>query len=324
LLQDEWIQIAPVGDHPHEQGIQRLDGVSIANMAKRFNSLASRVGRVFSGVPLFEGHHDTDPEKYPNGKSFAWVMELQDRAGEGLWGKLKWTNEGRDLVTSGNYKFVSPVWTAREVGQENGRTVYRPEALVSLALTNLPNLPLLPLANEKTTKGNLKTLIEILELKAEASGEEICAAAETLSNARRTEGERAVMLANQLAAETNRANAERAARIELVLANAVLGKRMTLAEKDHWRGELEKDFAVAEEALGKRRPVLNGESQTRALGNERGQYETPAARSLAIKIHMDQKRAQGVKQEDAWAQTRVELAPVFEMMEGAGAGAGKA
>jgi len=42
-------------------------------------------------------------------------MELQDRAGDGLWGRVKWTNEGRAMVTSGNYKFISPVWNVREV-----------------------------------------------------------------------------------------------------------------------------------------------------------------------------------------------------------------
>jgi phage I-like protein len=179
LLQDDWIQIAPLGDHPHQLGIQRIDAAAVTAMANRFNCFSARLGRLFSGVPLFEGHHDTDPEKYPNGKSFAWVMELQDRAGDGLWGRVKWTNEGRAMVTSGNYKFISPVWNAREIARENGRPVFRPESLLSLALTNLPNLPLPPLANEQC---NMNTITQILALPETATADEICAAVTTLKN----------------------------------------------------------------------------------------------------------------------------------------------
>jgi hypothetical protein len=168
VLQDEWIQIAPLGDHPHEQGLQRIDRESIATMANRFNSISAKIGRMFAGVPLFEGNHDSDPEKYPNGRSFAWVTELQDRAADGLWARLRWTNEGRQLVRNGNYKFVSPLWTARPIGDENGQKVFRPEMLLSLALTNLPNLPLPPLAN---SKNNMKTLTENLGLNEDAAAE---------------------------------------------------------------------------------------------------------------------------------------------------------
>src|SRR5688572_13706653 len=291
IVQDEWMQIAPLGDHAHAQGIQRVDAVCVAQMANRFNSFRARIGRMFAGVPVFEGHHDSDPTKYPNGRSFGWVMELQDRASDGLWARVKWSDEGRQLVKSGQYKFVSPLWTGREIARENGKIIYRPEDLLSLALTNLPNLPLPPLANQRSPlppgqpclatllppncvappsqiasdmlsrpalsddkiakqpqppscdqasqRFYMKTLTEILELNEDAAAEQICAKAEILANERATVTRRAEALANELALEKKKVEEERAARIELILANAIMAGRMILAEKERWRGELQ-------------------------------------------------------------------------------------
>lgn len=189
ILQDDWVKIAPVGDFDHEFGIQRFDREAIASLAERFNSFISRLGRLFAGAPTFRGHPDTNPEKYPDTMSYGWIMELKDRGEEGLWGRMKWTEEGRELVRKGHFKFVSPVVRGVEIGRENGRIVYRPQSLLSLGLTNTPNLPLPPLANENLI--TMKKLTEILKLEETASAEQICEAAELLANALTTERKRA-------------------------------------------------------------------------------------------------------------------------------------
>jgi hypothetical protein len=312
ILQDEWIQIAPLGDHPHEKGIQRIDCECVASMANQFNSISSKIGRMFAGVPMFEGHHDSDPERYPNGRSFAWVRELQDRAGDGLWARLRWTVQGRDLVRNGNYKFVSPLWTARPVGEENGRKVFRPEMLLSLALTNLPNLSLPPLANSKSY---MKTLTEILGLNEDAAAEQICSAAETLANARLNLQKNAEALANDLAAERKKVEEERAARIELILANAIVAGRLTLAEKDRWRGELQRDLVTAERTLAGATLVLNQVSQTEGLGNEKAAYDTEATRRIFLNAFMVEKMENGMSHLAAWELAKTMHSQIFEKMK---------
>jgi phage I-like protein len=182
LLQDDWVMLAPLGDHPHALGIQRFTPEFIANMANRFNGLLAKLGRLFSGAPTFEGHHDIEPDKYPNSRSYGWIMNLEARA-DGLWGKMTWTPEGREMLQNGAFKFISPVFLGKPIGQQNSQTVFEPIAFKSLALTNEPNLPLPPLAN---SKDHMNTITQILELPSEASADEICAAAQQLKNSTKT------------------------------------------------------------------------------------------------------------------------------------------
>jgi phage I-like protein len=328
ILQDDWVLVTPLGDYAHQMGIQRLTADGIAAMANRFNSFASRLGRLFGGVPLFEGHHDTDPELYPNGKSFAWVMELQNRA-DGLWARLKWTDEGRALIQNGNYKFLSPVWNAREAGRENGRTIYIPESLLSLALTNLPNLPLPPLANNQS---HMKTITELLELPTDANPDAICEAVTRLKsqvttlgneseNLRKATDEKLTTLQNTLSTQTSALStaqselaAHRTARIGLILANAIRDNRITLAEKDQWLTDLTASFETKSAEIESLPPKLNTQSVTRELGNEKAAYDTEATRRAALTGFIEEKMANGLSYDDAWLLAKVERADIFANM----------
>ena len=62
--------LAPLGDHPHALGIQRFSPAFIQNMANRFNGFLAKLGRLLSGALTFEGHHDIEPDKYPNSRSY--------------------------------------------------------------------------------------------------------------------------------------------------------------------------------------------------------------------------------------------------------------
>lgn len=357
LLQDDWVQIAPLGDHPHQLGIQRITPDSAAAMANRFNSFRARLGRLFSGVPMFEGHHDTDPDKYPNGRSFAWVMELQNRAADGLWAKMKWTDEGRDLVTTGKYKFISPVWNAREVARENGRPIFIPETLLSLALTNLPNLPLPPLANSES---HMKTITDLLELPTDATPDAICAAAETLANQVKNMGSAPASGAasgaspdatanptasassaveklqseiatlqnslssrnselktaqNQLTTLNSQFTTERAARIELILANAITAGRITLANREKWKADLENDLVTAEASLANERTALNTASQTRDLGNQKEILANEQTRRAELVAFIAEQQSKGLSYDEAWARAKVERSVLFEQMK---------
>src|SRR5258706_13670369 len=75
-------------------------------------------------------------------------MKLEARA-DGIYGQVKWSKPGLDLLENAHYKFFSPYWSAEEIPNHKGHPtkIFRPIALISVGLTNQPNLPLLPLAN---------------------------------------------------------------------------------------------------------------------------------------------------------------------------------
>src|SRR5206468_3483233 len=141
----------------------------------------------------------------------------------------------------------------KPLGQENGRTVFEPVAFKSLALTNEPNLPLPPLANKKD---NMQTITEILQLNADATAEQIIEAArnlrgqsETLANTVTTRETALSAAQTELANAVARANTAQTRLIGMILDNAVRENRITLAQRDHWKSELEKDLAAAEAQL---------------------------------------------------------------------------
>jgi phage I-like protein len=324
VLQDDWVMLAPMGDFAHELGIQRFTPATIQNMANRFNGLLGKLGRLFSGAPTFEGHHDIEPDKYPNSKSYGWIMSLDARA-DGLWGRMVWTPEGREMLQNGAFKFVSPVFLGKPIGQENGRTVFDPVAFKSLALTNQPNLPLPPLAN---TKDSMTTITSLLELPNEASADQILEAVTRLkgqvttlsnetTNLRQSEKsvvEKSSTLETNLANAIARADATQTRLVGMILENAVRESRITLAQRDHWKAELEKDLAAAEAQLAKQQPTLNTTSVTRELGNEKGAYDTEATRRAALVGYISEQQAKGLTYDEAWSRAKVERAALFEHM----------
>jgi hypothetical protein len=317
ILQDEWVMLAPLGDHPHELGIQRFTPTFIENMANRFNGFFARMGRLFSGAPTFEGHHDIEPDKYPNSRSYGWIMALEARP-DGLWGRMTWTPEGREMLQNGAFKFVSPVFIGKAIGQENGRTIFEPVAFKSLALTNEPNLPLPPLANQKD---NMQTITEVLQLNTDATAEQIIEAArnlrgqsETLANTVTARDTALTTAQTELANAITRANTTQSRLIGMILDNAVRENRITLAQRDHWKTELEKDLAAAETALANQQPALNTESKTRELGNQKNAYDTEATRRAALTAYIGEQMANGLSYDDAWQRAKAEKTDIFANM----------
>jgi phage I-like protein len=146
-LQGDWVQLSPYGQFPHPRGMQyfaKNDAVTVVN---DFNSLKAKLMRRWAGLPWYEGHPDTSPRDYPNKKAFGWIDNLEARD-DGLYGHVKWTKAGNELINEGHYKYFSPVWDAvpASVG---GKPVLRPDHLISVGFTNTPNMPVLPLSNEQ-------------------------------------------------------------------------------------------------------------------------------------------------------------------------------
>jgi hypothetical protein len=164
LLQKEWVQLSPYGDFPHAQGLQRVSFEAAKTMERNFTTISSRASRLFAGAPMFVGHPDVPQfaQQFPDRKAYGWIMALEARP-DGLYGKMKWSAAGLELLHNGHYKFLSPYWEARQIADEDGRPVFEPVALISAGLTNEPNLPVQPLANVRISPLKAASIEVVIE-----------------------------------------------------------------------------------------------------------------------------------------------------------------
>lgn len=133
---DGWYQLAPIGEFAHSESglLQVLDRTAITSMVNSFR-----------GEALLDfDHFSYDPDK--KSEAAGWISELQAR-GDGLWGRIRWTDIGEESVRNGRYRYLSPVWMRADV-ESLGDNRVRPLRLDSAGLTNQPNLRgLAPLTN---------------------------------------------------------------------------------------------------------------------------------------------------------------------------------
>ena len=170
--------------------VQRVTAADLAGLVANWKAAGSRE------VLLDIDHESLDPAKRT--EAAAWVGELHTDA-EGLWGKPRYTEVGNAAVTSGRYRYISPVWTTEEVGAD----ALRPVTLTSAALTNRPNIKTLhsvanrdPLSAQPTITMN--AIAKALGLPETATEEEILAAIKALQDAGK--GLEAEVAANRKAA----------------------------------------------------------------------------------------------------------------------------
>jgi hypothetical protein len=134
------IRIVEYGEHPHQKGMQRVTFEVARRLEDNFHSLRGLLSRRFGGLPVYVGHPD-DPEYagqpgHTDTRAHGWIVDLAAKP-DGLYGDIKWAKSGRELIDNANYKFFSPRWVMRSVG--NG--VFEPVKLLSVGLTNTPNIP---------------------------------------------------------------------------------------------------------------------------------------------------------------------------------------
>jgi hypothetical protein len=260
----QWLKLADYGDWPHPSGLQRFTRPSAETMVRHFQSLWGRLRRRFGGVPLYVGHPD-DPafageSGHGDTRAYAWVTALEARP-DGLYILPRWSEAGRELLHNAFYKFLSPRWQLRPLGDGT----FEPVRLLSIGLTNHPNIPGEAIANAKPPVGEpsvnnlLPRLLETLELDAGSPPEALLANAEHLAQAARdtraaqVESARFYRLATDADAARQTAErgieAERTAHIETILDGAEWRGQIPPAERAHWREQFQVDFDGAQLAL---------------------------------------------------------------------------
>ena len=116
-----------------------IDEESIIQMARQTEELL-----------LDRDHASMRSQDERNTKAYGWISGLKAIVGlgdmDGLYGTIKWTPDGIELVKERSYRFLSPVFEL----DGDGRAV----KLVNVALTNRPALPLPPIINSESEDGN--------------------------------------------------------------------------------------------------------------------------------------------------------------------------
>ena len=116
-----------------------IDEESIIQMARQTEELL-----------LDRDHASMRSQDERNTKAYGWISGLKAIVGlgdmDGLYGTIKWTPDGIELVKERAYRFLSPVFEL----DGDGRAV----KLVNVALTNRPALPLPPIINSESEEGN--------------------------------------------------------------------------------------------------------------------------------------------------------------------------
>lgn len=144
----EWIPLVPAGQ------VVGRDGREWVNDSPQLVLDAFAAGS--ADLPL-DMEHATEL-KAPQGEpapAVGWIQELQIRDGQ-IWGRIDWTEAGRNAVESKAYRYVSPVFVFERASK-------RVVALTSAALTNRPNLFLQAL-NGKENSMTLEELLAALGL----------------------------------------------------------------------------------------------------------------------------------------------------------------
>jgi hypothetical protein len=132
--QSDWFQVAPYGQHPNRVGLQVFTKAEADAMVASFNSLAAKVGRLFRGAPVYAGHPDVDPGRWPDSRRLGKITTLEAR-NDGLYAQAAWNSLGADNNAQGFYVFPSPRWLCEKAGKS-----LRPVELISVGLTNTPNI----------------------------------------------------------------------------------------------------------------------------------------------------------------------------------------
>ncbi|MBU2713727.1 hypothetical protein KCG35_21945 [Zooshikella sp. WH53] len=167
----QWVELIPAG-----VSIIGRDGRSWLNdkptdIVQTFNANAV-------DLPIDIEH--ASEHKAPQGDpapAMAWVKQLEARENGSIWGLVEWNREGDALVTSKQYRYLSPVFFY----EKDSRRITR---LSSVGLTNKPNLHLKALNQRQPTEEHSmdEELLAALGLQAGASLDDVKQAINQLKN----------------------------------------------------------------------------------------------------------------------------------------------
>ena len=274
---DGWLLLAPYGETPYwhkddagrwQQFRQVFTREQAGRMVAAFNVFATKKGQRFRGLPIYAGHPDADPQRWPDERRLGGVVGLDARA-DGLYVRAAWNDLGEQNRAQGYLVYPSPAWLYDRAAAD-GSGVIAPDELRSVGLTNTPRLPDVPAwtntadphspdqhATASDAMNYKDILLEHFGLPADATDEQI----QHAHHARREHAARAEEALTILRTERDQArDAEgrfRKAAVNAQLDAAINAGRLTSAEREGFVERFERDFEAAVRELGERRLALN-------------------------------------------------------------------
>lgn len=313
----EWTKLSPYVDGDYwemENGQWRKYRQVVTQehgnrMVAAFNALAAKQGENFRGLPIYSGHPDADPARWPDERRLGGVMGVEARA-DGIYVKCAWNDLGQKNLSEGYLVYPSPAWPYDlRLKAQTGRI--EPIELRSIGMTNTPRIAGVPAwtntdpsLNQPPTNNDNDTMIKALLLKIlglpeTATDEEITKAAEAYQA---KAGESATAAANAeamaksekdkaLAACSERdlakADAEkfRKLAINAHVAAAITAGKITAAEQPSFETKLATNFDAGLAELNAKAAVLPNEALK--LTQRSGDLSTPAGRKVAFNAAVD-------------------------------------
>jgi hypothetical protein len=334
---DGWLRLAPYGQIPYwkEDGVgwkkfsQIFEKPQADAMAAAFNALAAKKGASFKGLPIYNGHPDADPERWPDERRYGGIMGVEARA-DGLYVRAAWNALGEENRKEGYLVYPSPAWLYDfKAARRTGNIV--PEELRSVGLTNSPRIQdSIPWVNSVDPGApdeegdsqfdsnnppapalmldHKKMLTGLLGLKEDASDGDIAAAHAKHMDVieAKTKLDTAHTALQKAHEKLQRASEGRAAALDAMrktaagalLDCAVNAGRVSAAERTEFEGAFATNFDEAATRLAGKKPALN----TRSLDLKQldgSDLSTPALRAYAYNCRAGELRsAQSLKTED--------------------------
>ncbi len=176
----DWIQLLPAGPQ-----VQTVTGDSRGpfELIDPAAVIAASFARL-DQIPVDENHAlVTAAEDGRPSPARGWITAMEARS-DGIWGKVDWTEVGRELVEGRAYRKLSPV--VGLTAEKNGRITH----ISSVALTNTPALAeMAGLFMENRNMGLMEKLAKLTGMEAAAGEEAVLARIENLIEAGQSMGE---------------------------------------------------------------------------------------------------------------------------------------
>lgn len=303
---DEYKLLAPYGDTDYwiEDGkggfkklIQRFTPAQATKIVAAFNAYRESQGANFIGMPIYRGHPDADPARWPDDRRYGHLLDVQQRS-DGLYVKPAWNDLGLDNKKNHYLPYPSIAWLY-DMAAAARTGIIEPDEIQSVGLTNQPRMKNVPVwtnadhqpnqPKEKNTmpKWLIDRLVALNVLKKPADGvepteQELQTACSRLAvNTDPMEialgqkkisvviagDNREAFLSELAALATNSATAvanaqSEATKFKKAAINAEIGRAIdkgiiTAAEQPQWGTDFEADFDATLTKLNAKKPALN-------------------------------------------------------------------
>lgn len=162
----EWILLLPAGAE-----VQLRDGRAFGSVGAA--AVVAEFRRQGLDLPVDLNHSEAWRAPFGgDSPAYGWVTAMEVRGSE-VWGRVEWTDEGRELLQSRKYRYYSPTFSLTEAPTGGGE-IY---AITSVALVNRPAMPgARALArDEANQEESMKEIAKALGLPESATEAEIVA-----------------------------------------------------------------------------------------------------------------------------------------------------